>query len=416
MSKSTWKPKRVGKSTQPEHQPGVVVVELAIKDPSVKQALEDIIKAEEHFDIQQTKETNVPHIFILEVDEEWEKTLTAIQTIRDRSQGTEIFLTSPSMDSTLLLEALRAGMREFIPCPIQPDEVKAAFERFKTRVRDANRTPEKRTGKILALFGGKGGTGTTSVAVNLAACLQAANPQSTVALVDANQHGGDIPLYLDLQTSHSFRDIAADLSRVDLAFLSSVLTKHESGIRVLSSGYDDLSAGRLSPECMELTIKLLQSMYDFVVVDCGHVLDLTAKKVLELSSNILVIVTMLVPVVHRTKRILEFFRGAHIPEEKVHLIVTRYLNQEKDVLKETEEILKHETAWMIPNDYANATAAINGGTPLVISAPRSGLTYSYQGLAAMFHDGSGARKGRSFWTSWLHSVKNKRPQPRALPA
>jgi len=167
---------------------------------------------------------------------------------------------------------------------------------------------------------------------------------------------------------------------------------------------------------MELTIKLLQSMYDFVVVDCGHVLDLTAKKVLELSSNILVIATMLVPVVHRTKRILEFFRGAHIPEEKVHLIVTRYLSQEKDVLKETEEILKHETAWMIPNDYANATAAINGGTPLLISAPRSGLTHSYQGLAAMFHDGSGARKGHSFWTRWLHSVKNKRPQPSTLPA
>ena len=136
----------------------------------------------------------------------------------------------------------------------------------------------------MALFGGKGGVGTTSIAVNLASALRQLPGNPSVILVDVNQHGGDLPLYLDLQPNHSFRDIAADLSRLDPAFLVRVLTKCESGLQVLPSGYDDLSTGRLNPDCVEATLKLLQSSFDYVVIDCGHVLDLTTKKSLGIGQ------------------------------------------------------------------------------------------------------------------------------------
>ena len=97
--------------------------------------------------------------------------------------------------------------------------------------------------RVITVASGKGGVGTTSIAVNLAAALRNRPDQPTVALVDVNQHGGDLPLYLDLQPNHSFRDIATDLSRLDQAFLIRILTKTESGLQVLASGYDDLSTG-----------------------------------------------------------------------------------------------------------------------------------------------------------------------------
>jgi len=87
----------------------------------------------------------------------------------------------------------------------------------------------------------------------VAAAIKALPNNPSVVLVDANQHGGDLPLYLDLQPTHSFRDISADLSRLDQAFLLRVLTKTDWGIQVLPSGYDDLSTGRLSPDCVEAT-------------------------------------------------------------------------------------------------------------------------------------------------------------------
>ncbi|MCA9452357.1 MAG: hypothetical protein KC584_06980, partial [Nitrospira sp.] len=182
--------------------------------------------------------------------------------------------------------------------------------------------------------------------------------------VDVNQHGGDLPLYLDLQPNHSFRDIATDLSRLDQAFLIRVLTKTELGIQVLPSGYDDLSTGRLSPDCVEATLRLLQASFDYVILDCGHVLDLTTKKALELATLILVTSTLMVPVVHRTKRILELLRGSGFPAEKIRLVMNRFLSAEQDVLKETEEILKQKAFWLLPNDYPSASQAVNSGKPL----------------------------------------------------
>jgi len=415
MSESSWKPTRVGVSGS-ESSTDVKVVEVSIMAPDAKKIIEDQIRADAGFCLKPQGDTQVPDLLVLEIDEDSEKTFSLVKTVLSSAKGTEIFLTSAKTDSTLLLEALRAGMKEFLPQPIQPDEVKAALERFTTRNSETAYEGKKQAGKVITLFGGKGGTGTTSVAVNLAASLHLSAKKPAVVLVDVNQHGGDIPLYLDLPTAHSFRDIAADLTRVDLAFLASVLTKHESGVHVLPSGYDDLSAGRLNPDCIEPTIKLLQSMFEFVVIDCGHVLDLTTKKALELSSSIMVVSSLMVPVVHRTKRILELLRGSGVPQSKIDLLITRYLPHEKDVLTETKDILKQEANWLLPNDYASSSNAINSGKPVVMIAPRSPLTKTYQRLAASFLDHAPEPQSSSFWGNWMKSAKGKRTQQSAATA
>ena len=415
MSGSSWTPTRVGTASPGKSGDGKLL-ELAVSTLDVKKVLEEQIQADDQFRLKPPGDTQVPQLLILEIDEDPNKTFSLMKTVLDSAKGTEIFLTSSNIESTLLLEALRAGMKEFLPQPIQPDEFKAALERFQSRNSETVYESKKQTGKVIALFGGKGGAGTTSVAVNLAASLHSGKRKPPVVLVDVNQHGGDIPLYLDLPTTHSFRDIAADLTRVDLAFLASVLTKHESGVHVLPSGYDDLSAGRLNPDCIEPTIKLLQSMFEFVVIDCGHVLDLTTKKALELSSSIMVVSSLMVPAVHRTKRILELLRGSGVPQDKIELVITRYLPHEKDVLNETNDILKQKANWLIPNDYASSSSAINSGKPVVMIAPRSALTKTYQKLAASFLGDSLVQESGSFWGNWMKSSKSKRAQQSVAPA
>ncbi len=415
MSDTSWRPSRLG-AGKPDGASQSTIVELAITSTDVKQKLEEIIRADGGFSLKQSADSVIPQLLILEIDEEPEKTFSLVKTVLGSAKGTEVFLTSAKTDSAILLEALRSGMKEFLPQPLQPEEVKASLERFQTRNSSTTLEGNASSGKVIALFGGKGGTGTTSVAVNLAASLHMGTSKPSVVLVDVNQHGGDIPLYLDLPTTHSFRDIAADLTRVDLAFLTSVLTKHESGVYVLPSGYDDLSAGRLNPECIEPTIKLLQAMFQFVVIDCGHVLDLTTKKALELSSSIMVVSSLMVPVVHRTKRILELLRGSGVPQDKIELVVTRYLPHEKDVLSETKEILKQEANWLLPNDYVSSSNAINSGKPVVMISPRSPLTKTYQRLAQSFREDSPISQGSSFWGNLMNSVKGKRSQPSVAPA
>ncbi len=412
MADSSWKPKRVSGGTV-DSNTSAFKVELSIQSSEAKKALEELVSQNENFQLKDSNDAASPSLLILELQENPEETFSVIRDLVKVARGTEIFLTAPKLDSAILLEAMRAGAKEFLAQPIQEKEVEDALSRFQER---AVATPGKgedikKEGKVLAFFGGKGGVGTTCIAVNTAAALMSLPSKPRVALVDVNQHGGDLPLYLDIQPSHSFRDIAADPSRVDQAFLFRILTKYESGLQVLASGYDDLSTGRLSPDCVEATLRMLQVNFDYVVMDCGHVLDLTTKKALELASLIMVTSTLMVPVVHRTKRILELLRGSGFPQSKLRLIMNRFLSGEKDVLAETEEILKQKAHWLVPNDYPSVSHSVNSGKPLIETAPKTAVGKSYMDFAHSFDEQSDKSKSKSSVLGWLSPFKSKKTQP-----
>lgn len=411
MKDKTWKPKRVGGDSSSASS-GVPVIELSIRSAECKATLESIIREMEGIRLKDSQDPTVPALVMMELEDNAEETFSLIREMGKLNKGTEIFLTASKVDSGLLLEAMRAGAKEFLAQPIQKQEVVDAIGRFLERVsaQVSKADGQRKSGKVLAFFGGKGGVGTTSIAVNVAAAIKALPSNPSVVLVDVNQHGGDLPLYLDLQPNHSFRDIATDLSRLDQAFLIRVLTKTELGIQVLPSGYDDLSTGRLSPDCVEATLRLLQANFDFVILDCGHVLDLTTKKALELATLILVTSTLMVPVVHRTKRILELLRGSGFPANKIRLVMNRFLAAEQDVLKETEEILKQKAFWLFPNDYPSASQAVNSGKPLIDVAPRSAVAKSYRDIANSFDEQNSQQACKVSLAAWLNPFKGRKVQ------
>lgn len=411
MKDKSWKPKRVGADSSGASS-DMPVIELSIRSTESKATLESLIREIDGVRLKDGQDPGVPALMIMELEENPEDTFSIIREMMKLNKGMEIFLTAARLESNILLEAMRAGVKEFLAQPLQKQEVSDAIMRFLERgtapVRQGD--GQRAAGKVLAFFGGKGGVGTTSIAVNLAAAIKKGPNNPSVALVDVNQHGGDLPLYLDLQPSHSFRDIATDLSRLDQAFLIRVLTKTELGIQVLPSGYDDLSTGRLSPDCVEATLRLLQTSFDYVILDCGHVLDLTTKKALELATLILVTSTLMVPVVHRTKRILELLRGSGFPAEKIRLVMNRFLSAEQDVLKETEEILKQKAFWLLPNDYPSASQAVNSGKPLIDVAPRSAVAQSYRDLASSLGGGASKPASKGSLAGWLNPFKGRNVQ------
>src|SRR6185295_9108377 len=80
-----------------------------------------------------------------------------------------LFLSSESTDSQLIIESMRAGAREFLPKPIPSRTLSQAMSRFIT---EKQRHEEARTaGKLFCITSAKGGSGATSLAINLAASI-----------------------------------------------------------------------------------------------------------------------------------------------------------------------------------------------------------------------------------------------------
>jgi len=419
MSQQSWKPVRLNAEPaggKKEKSTGPILVDLVVFNEEIKKEFQEILEGKPEFRIKDLNDTEVPRVVILELDEDPAESFSFIETIVQAVDGREVFLTSPRTDSNVLLEAMRAGAKEFFPQPLQREDVETALQKCVTRYEHIAQEKPKKVGHIISVIGGKGGVGTTSVAVNLALSLQAASLRRSVVLAEINQQGGDLAIFLDLQTNNSLRGLGSDLSRLDTALLGRVLSKHSSGVHVLPSGYDDLSSGRLSPDFIEPVLKLLQSLFDFVVVDCGHVFDLTTKKTVEHAADIVVVSTLIVPVVHRTKRILDLLRNAGTNPDTIKIIFNRYGPDEKEVLKETEEALKLKTSWVIPNDYPTCSGAINSGSPLVLSAPKSPISKTFSEMVKSLGHGGEEQKGSENWVGRLRGIMVGRTNLRQVKA
>jgi len=358
----------------------IISVGLQVNKDGLGGEFEGVIASQHEFRLVKHDHHRVADLLILELDEDRGKTLSQVQTILAASPGTEIFLTSPRMEPEVLLEAFRAGVKEFIPQPINRAELEDALLRFKERHRGKPPTTVKR-GKLITIIGSKGGVGTTTVAVNLAASLRQTNPDCSVALVDLNPQFGDAALFLDMEPAHTMGDVAKNITRLDETFLMSILSKHSSGLYLLPSANTVEEIGLLTPEAAEKTLDLLQTMFDYVVIDSGDSLAETTLATLNISPTVFLICTLTLPVLRNTKRLLNILSHLHYPTENISIIVNRYEKHTEVSLKDMEEVLGRKASWMIPNDYFTTMNAINKGQPLSSISARADVTKNFLQLA-----------------------------------
>ena len=132
MSDTAWKPKRAVDGIQHSTMTAFTV-ELSIQCAETKKALEEVVAENEQFQIKDSTDTTGPALLILELQDNHEETFSIIRDLTKVARGTEIFLTASKLDSAILLEAMRAGAKEYLAQPIQKQEVEEAFSRFQER-------------------------------------------------------------------------------------------------------------------------------------------------------------------------------------------------------------------------------------------------------------------------------------------
>ena len=114
-------------------------------------------------------------------------------------------------------------------------------------------------------------------------------------------------------------------------------------------------------------------MFDFVIVDCCHNIDMCSYAALSLSSHVLLVTALTVPVVRRTKRLLDALRGEEgsgLDPALISLVVNRYVDRDELILTEARKVLGLKAQWLLPQDFDAAVDALNGGQPIVSHAPR----------------------------------------------
>jgi pilus assembly protein CpaE len=176
-------------------------------------------------------------------------------------------------------------------------------------------------GALTVVFGCRGGSGATTLAINTAASLVRAG--RSVCIVDLDLHLGDVCVALDLDPQTSLASVAREAASLDATSLRRRLVQHASGICVLSQAghVDDLDTEL--PARIPAMLDTLRSHFDHVIVDGIRDFGDCALPALEAATQVLVVVTQDVPSVRRAARVLGILRRLGVDESKSRLIVNR---------------------------------------------------------------------------------------------
>ncbi len=120
---------------------------------------------------------------------------------------------------------------------------------------------------------------------------------------------------------------AADRARspgVDRSAVAVALrVEHECGLHVLAAGDEFGRPGPRDAEAVEQTLRALNSIYDFVILDVGTSLMMPAAAALQLSDPILLVANPDVPCLRNLQRLIDAVKTAGVPVERLQIVLNR---------------------------------------------------------------------------------------------
>lgn len=299
-----------------------------------------------------------------------------------------LVLVAQGLEAPTLKAALRAGFRDAIEAPLtgpKIEEVLGQLARVRTRQGEVETTGRPRLGRVITIMSPKGGAGKTVTATNVALLLALWNPPGRVGILDADLQFGDVCLALSIEPKASLVDLARNLDKVDEDLMDSVLSRHESGLRVLAAPLEPALADEISTQAVVKVLGEMKRMLDYIVVDTAPFLDEPVLTILERSDDVLLVVDMDMPSVKNAKLALDTLKLIDFPMNKIKLVLNRVNSKARLDVEELERSLDLKVMAAIPSDKL-VPRSVNEGVPVVALSPRSRVSRGFQNVVGLVTD------------------------------
>ncbi len=300
----------------------------------------------------------------------------------------------------IILAAMQAGVTEFVGKPVEPQTLEGAVERvLRKSGRRTVRTSAK-PGRVIMVFSAKGGTGSTTVAANLAIEMHRLTRKKTL-LVDLDLELGESALVLGVEPRFSVVDLLRNFHRVDSGLLASYIERHDTGVEILSAPYQPADYEAVSSDRVRQVLGFLKQHYDYIVVDSPKTFTPATLGALEDADEVYLVTTADIPSLRNLTRCLQLVRsfGRSKGDEWIRLLVNRFDPHQAVTVPEIEKTLGMDVFWTLRNDYRAVMSSINAGRPAVTDQ-KSTFARDIRSLASRM-TGTQLAEGSGGWLSGL---------------
>jgi len=382
---------------------GRVVVVLISTDPEFRTEMEGILASPEGgVDVRLSIDTPFtgigdpeisriselkPELVVVDLESDPHIGLRFIQYLVDTGVSKAIIAAGRDLSQELLMQAMQAGVTEVLSKPVTSTQVIASLQRIWRKTGRRIEEPAKSApGRVIALFGTKGGVGTSSLAVNLAVEIQRMTRKRTL-LLDLDIELGETALMLGMEPKFSLTDLIRNFHRVDSGLLASYIEHHESGIDLLAAPFQPGDYETVGQDRVRQVIRFLRDQYDYVVMDTPKNLHPASIGGLEEADEIYLVTTPTLPAIRNLVRSLPLVRqlvGEH-RKDSIRLVVNRFQPGDLISVREVEETVGLPVLHTIRNDFEAVMGGINEGTPAVLRG-QSHYSRGVRGLAGIITD------------------------------
>ena len=346
-------------------------------------------------------ESDAMEFFALAMDKEDEDNLVLMSEIitHAKERNIKVILIAADVTPASLHSLLRNGADEFVAYPLPEGELAQAIERIRApeipvvtqQAAPILQSGSQKNGAVLAVHGLAGGTGATTLAVNLAWELAtvAGDTSPSVCLLDFDLQFGAVSTFLDLPRRDVVYEMLSDTESMDEESFAQSLLTYQCKMEVLTAPADMLPLDLISPEDIGRVIAMARSHFDYVVIDMPSTLVQWSETVLQEAHVYFATLELDMRSAQNTLRFKRALQSEELPVEKLRYAVNRAPKftdlSGKTRIKRMSENLDISIELQLPDGGKPVSQGGDHGLPLAMTAPKNPLRKEIAKLAASIH-------------------------------
>jgi len=296
-----------------------------------------------------------PHMIFLDVAS-LSKALELAKEVEKHAPGVQIMAISAVCDPQVLLELMRAGVREFAAAPFE----RQGFTDSLMRIGEALQSKPveiETTDNVFSFLPSKAGVGTSTIALNTAMALSRI-PNSSTLLSDFDLNSGMIRFMLKLDNRFSVTDAVEHSAEMDESLWPQMVTTVQK--------LDVLHAGKLQPDYrIEPTqvrhlVEFMRRNYSGLCFDLSGNLEKYSIEIMHESKRIFLVCTPEIPSLHLAREKYLYLKELDLGS-RVGVLLTRYQKRALMTPEQIQEILGLPIQMTFTNDYQGVHRAMTAG-------------------------------------------------------
>lgn len=309
-----------------------------------------------------------------------------------------LLLVTEDTGPATLKRAMRAGVRDVLPGPLNTDCVKAAIEDI-LDTKSIHSRLAGNGGALYAFMPVKGGCGSTFLLTNLAYGLYKTGKR--VLIIDMNLYFGDAATYLtERKAESSVVDVARQSRRLDASLLTASVLKVRKDLHVLTAPDLPYQLEDVTPQSVADLLGLARTEYDFVLLDISRTMDPATVKALDLVDRIHLVAVQTLPALHDAQRVVSVLEGLGYGPDKTTLVINRYNKKSPVSQEQWQRVTRLKEVQTVPASDEAVQTAINQGVPLAQLAARDPVVRALQDWALALSPVAVQSEGRN-WFAFL---------------